>query len=95
MKTLKLTSIVLSLALLGFSARQAFSQNPSETSQDPSEDFVASIMEGDLDAVEALIGEGMDVNMVQNDRMTPLIFAIYGGNLDMVKLLVSKDAGGK
>ncbi|MEA1898194.1 MAG: ankyrin repeat domain-containing protein, partial [Bacteroidota bacterium] len=85
MKTFKFTSLILAIIFLGL-------YNQDVLSQDPTEDFVNSIMQGDMAAVEKAIDDGMDVNMARNDRTTPLMFAIYGSNLDMVELLISKGA---
>jgi ankyrin repeat protein len=56
-------------------------------------DLLGKVRDNDLDAVEALLDEGANVN-TEDDFMgyTPLYLAVTGGNPDMVKLLLSKGA---
>ena len=58
--------------------------------QDPDDTFIRNIMLGDLEAVGKMIDEGADPNQVIDSRNTPLIFAAYGGNPDLIMLLISR-----
>jgi ankyrin repeat protein len=51
--------------------------------------------EGDLMAVgvvKYLIGKGMDVNQINNNKQTPLQIALRGNNFTLIKLLLDKGA---
>ena len=62
--------------------------NQSLFSQDNSEEFLKSIMQGEIKEVENYIDMGVDVNLVYKNRTTPLMFAIWGDHFDIVKLLI-------
>jgi len=47
---------------------------------------------GDIDAIEALLAQGIDVNAKRNDGMTPLIRAAFFGHVDTVAVLLNKGA---
>ena len=85
MKILKCIVFFVSFLLAGIVCLEMLSQ-------DPSGDFIRSIQQGDLSAVEAAIEGEIDVNMVLEDHTTPLMQAIHRNNLDIVKLLLSNGA---
>ena len=51
-----------------------------------------TIKSGDRKAAVEMIGKGIDVNAAQGDGTTPLHWASYQVDLDLVKLLISKGA---
>ncbi len=48
--------------------------------------------EGDLAKIKSLIAEGSDVNVGDENGLTPLHFAAYGGYKDIAELLILKGA---
>lgn len=56
------------------------------------EDFEKAIQDGDLEAVQKALDEGIDVNTKLEHGRTPLILAATYGHLDLVKLLVEEGA---
>jgi len=54
-------------------------------------ELLVAIDDGDLARVEALLDAGADPNLVFHDR-TPLMFCIYGGQVEIFRLLVERGA---
>jgi len=54
--------------------------------------LVAAAVSGDKSQVKKYLKEGVDVNSVDWDQLTPLIAAASGGHLDVVKVLVNAGA---
>jgi len=55
--------------------------------------FIASIAEGNMDAAKILLEKGgADANAKDKEDTTALMFAAYGGQIEMVKLLLAKGA---
>ena len=50
--------------------------------------LIYAISIADIESVRELIDAGGDVNLADKDGWSPLIFATFGGHLDIVKLLI-------
>ena len=59
--------------------------------QDEPPELLVAITDGDLGRVETLLDAGADPNIVFHDR-TPLMFSIYGGRVEIFRLLVERGA---
>lgn len=46
----------------------------------------------DLSAVERLLAEGTDPNILDDQRMSPLVWAVYGGYVEIVEALCAGGA---
>jgi uncharacterized protein len=46
----------------------------------------------DLSAVERLLAEGADPNILDDQRMSPLVWAVYGGCVEIVEALCAGGA---
>jgi len=46
----------------------------------------------DLSAVERLLAEGADPNILDDQRMSPLVWAVYGGYVEIVEALLAGGA---
>lgn len=65
---------------------------PRDTAaQNEPPELLLAINDGDLARVEALLDAGADPNLVFQDR-TPLMFCIYGGQVEIFRLLVERGA---
>jgi hypothetical protein len=84
-ENVKYFSAFLIFTILMFLAQDNFAK-------DNSEGFLNSIRQGDIKKVEEYIDKGADVNLIKNERQTPLMYAIWSNNFEIVKLLVSKGA---
>ncbi|CAM9763513.1 unnamed protein product [Ascophyllum nodosum] len=58
----------------------------------PGARFITAASDGDIEAVEAHLKEGLDVNSQDWDKLTALVAAASQGHLDVVKLLLGKGA---
>ena len=85
MKTVNLISFIFLFASLVLPVQGLFSQ-------DNTNEFLKSIMQGDAEEVEGFIEKGIDINIIISERQTPLMYAIWGNHPEIVKLLVSKGA---
>lgn len=59
---------------------------------DPNDDLFAAAKKGDVDAVQALLAKGVDVNAKNSYGATALSFAADKGHLAIVKLLLQNNA---
>ena len=57
--------------------------------------FITAASDGDIEAVEAHLKEGLDVNSQDWDKLTALVAAASQGHLDVVKLLLGKVRQGR
>jgi hypothetical protein len=76
-------------------ARKALSQGADVNFQDKTgkTPLIRAIEFGDsLRMVQYLVSKGADIERPNSEKETPLLVAIYGGNLDIVKFLVEKGA---
>lgn len=86
MELLKTICLILSINL---SAPFLSAQETRFSSRQDSLDFelLTSSYNNDLNKAVQLLKQGANVNTVSPDGITPLIYAVQNGNLDMVKLL--------
>jgi len=56
------------------------------------ERLMMGIETSNADVVSTVIAEGADVNEEDEDGYTPIMYAAYVGNMDLIKLLVENDA---
>ena len=54
--------------------------------------FSKAVLSGSIMLVEYLLGLGVDVNQTDMSGISPLYVAVYTGNIQMVKLLLEKNA---
>jgi ankyrin repeat protein len=59
---------------------------------DPRERLMAAIEKNDPQAVSAALSEGADIDAEDEDGHTPIMYAAYVGNIDVVRLLVESGA---
>lgn len=57
-----------------------------------SEELMMQVLEGEFENVQRFLAEGADVNYVDREGMTPLLFAVDSGKLAIVELLLQKGA---
>jgi len=50
---------------------------------------------GNLNRVRALLNQGVNVNLRNNENMTPLMYAASGGHANVIRFLLSKGANAK
>ena len=69
-------------------------QVPPVEFRDPSQDvqLLVAARHGDLKEVQKLIAKGADVNMADDNGVTPLIFAAMAGKTDVVRELLKAGA---
>ena len=56
------------------------------------EALLEACLVGDLEEVERLLTQGVDANVIDDSGMTPLMWAVSGGNAKIVELLINKGA---
>ncbi len=76
--------IALSVLSFGFNGGIAWSQ--------PKKDLNQAAVEGDLDRVKALVGQGADVNSLNRMQMTPLVVAAMNSRTAVCKFLADNGA---
>ena len=54
------------------------------------EDLLTAIQRGYFDMVKSLISQGADVNYATMDGNSPLTFAVYSGDMEIIKFLLQK-----
>ncbi len=54
--------------------------------------LINAAKKGDVDALQALLGKGVDINTKDRYGMTPLILAAFGGHYNMVEILIDNGA---
>lgn len=52
--------------------------------------FITAASDGDLEAVQTYLKEGLDVNSQDWDKLTALVAAASQGHLEVVKVLLDK-----
>ncbi len=62
------------------------------TAADLTDQLLEAAMNGDMDKVKRLVGDGLDVNIRGEGERTALMMASYNGHTDIVKYLLSKGA---
>jgi len=50
---------------------------------------------GNLNRVKALVNQGVNVNLRNNENMTPLMHAAFGGHANVIRFLLSRGANAK
>ena len=53
--------------------------------------LIDAVLHSDVGAIRKAVASGVDLNEIENG-MTPLLFAIYRGDLDVVRLLLDNGA---
>ena len=56
------------------------------------EDLLTAIQRGYFDMVMSLVSQGADVNYATMDGNSPLTFAVYSGDMEIIKFLLQKGA---
>ncbi len=79
------------VAVLLFFVVLPFLISQDTAAQDEPPELLVAINDGDLARVEALLDAGADPNLVFHDR-TPLMFSIYGEQVEIFRLLVERGA---
>ncbi len=62
------------------------------TAADLTDQLLEAAMNGDMDKVKKIVGDGLDVNIRGEGERTALMMAAYNGHTDIVKYLLRKGA---
>ena len=79
-------SVLIDLAVLSFSFNGGIAWSQ------PKKDLNQAVVEGDLDRVKALVGQGADVNSLNRMQMTPLVVAAMKSRTAVCKFLADNGA---
>jgi ankyrin repeat protein len=67
-------------------------EKTNETAKAPDISIHDATKEGNIEAVKQHLDDGGDVNLTDNDGMTPLHFAAFKGHKEIVKVLIAEGA---
>jgi len=67
-------------------------EKTNETAKAPDISIHDATKEGNIEAVKQHLADGGDVNLTDNDGMTPLHFAAFKGHKEIVKVLIAEGA---